>query len=1089
MQYKRAPLKFLTTGIDLNHPVDLMPMGKFPYLKNVQAYQDGRLETRAPLTAINGSAPSDKQIVSSFRLNDYVLAQFTRFLKIGTHLYFGSTSFSSIDSGYIADLPLSTVAWRPDKAPQVWAYMADSLRMRKAKIDGTNYQIGVVPPTIIPVAELKLPLYVAPSAFDAATSWTVGGAAAAVSLQARLTGVTVGAIKYNSGSTGWAAVAPSGGNLGDITPGMRIIFDAAGTPETAVVEEVHKVFNSGSNTVAQIIYDVGTTGLCTIQPTQPLSGIARNALIQLNAAEYVRVISVTNGVGGLSSFRCITVGTIAATNAIQAPLVGSFWVYLTAAHTAGQTLTANVLQSIVTGSAVSAPTGYVAFNIGASGYNLGQISNRPTGPDDFLHLGLMIDHPELITEIRLILDVDRATTNSYAAADGTKNAYYVAIRGNDLQSVLNSAITSDAARTAAIQKQLQDQIVLPFTTNQPATTDFGTGGSATPVDNASDTPTAPSNAATINPSSQLALGVSQWTEFKWKLASLIRVGSGISVDLSNVAAIQLQFVVTGTVTINFSNLWVGGTYGPDTTLGLAPLIYRYRYRSSATGAKSLPGPAMRSGIQATRQAVVLTATASTDTQIDKVDFERMGAQNLIWNFVGTVDNSGTPPTFTDDQLSAAIVANQALDTDAFQPFPLSEMPKSCTVTVAGTAVLRTAGDNFDTSWARGTEVYLNGKLTELYASPTSTSLFHVADSMESGTGIKLEIPEPIKAGQALPYLFGPFFNCMFACGNVLDVGSVYFTKPGDPDSAPDTNRIEVTSPNEVMVHGCVYDGRAYCWSDKRMFSIIPSFSWQGQGIGATGNAPFQFVVVPNAKGLWAPYALAVGPKMWYLASDGIYESDGGTSVCISDDIKLLFQQYDVPGFSVNGFKPVQMAASGSGTQIHRLRLTYHNGMVLFDYVDCGGTPQTLAYDIRLKGWFPYRYFEDTNEQVIFHNSEVAFNQNDAEMNLITATDAGFIYSTGANGSGVETIHCKLKTPATDVGDSRAKKIWGDIVMDMDTQGVNVVCTPWINNYLTALTPKTYFTTARQITDPIDLSAGVGQFARNLGLEISWDLAT
>lgn len=1077
MQYKRSPLKFVCGGIDLNHPVDLMPPGKYPYLKNVQAYQDGRIETRAPITKINSSATTDHTILGSFRMNDYVVSQFTRFLKISTKIYFGSTSFSVADaSGWNPDIPFCAVAWRPDKSPEVWAYLADNFRMRKFKIDGTNYAVGVVPPTIIPTAEIGVPLYGVESSFTSATNWHNQGDAGAVSLVARLTSVTVGAIKYTTGTTGWAAVAPAGGNLGDITAGMRIIFDAAGSPETAVVEEVHKVFDSGSNTVNTIIYDVGTTGLCTIMPTQSLAGIKRNALIRLNATEYVRVISVTNAPGGLSSFRCITVGTIAAGNAIQPPLVGSFWVYLTATHAAAETLTAHALQTTVT---KSSGVGAVDINPGAPGDNFGFIGTRPTTPDDYIHLGIKIDDPAKITEIRLVFDVDRNTTNSYNANDGKQNAYYISFRGNDLQNVLTNSLTSDAARQAALQQSLLNQTALPFSTNQPATVPFGTGQASTPINQSSDTPTANPNPTTVAPAGQLTLGQSQWTEFKWRMGAFTRAGSGLSMDWSDVRAIQLQITLTSTVVVQFADLWVGGTYGPDTSLALAPLIYRYRYRSSATGAKSLPGPAMRSGIHTERQVVLVGATVSTDPQVDKIDFERMGAQNLTWNYVGTVPNSGTP-VYVDDNMSAAIVAVDGLETDAFQPFPLSDVPKSSTVTVAGTAILKTAGDAFDTSWARGTEVYIGGKLTTLYASPTSATLFHVADAMVSGTGITLSIPEPIKAGQPLQFMWGPFFGCNFAAGNILDVGSVYYTKPNDPDSAPPTNRVEVTSPSEAIVNGCVYDGRSYCWSDKRLFSIVPSF---------TSPGTFQFVPVPNAKGLWAPHALAVGPRMWYLASDGIYESDGGQSICISDDIKLLFQQYDVPGFSVNGMKPVQMAVSGASTAIAKLRLTYHNGMLLFDYVDCASVPHTLAYDIRLKGWFPYTYFEDTSEKVIFHASEQGFVDSDAEMNLIVGSDAGFLYTSGANGSGAETIHCEVDVPATDVGDSRAKKIYGDVVFDFDCQGVDVVCTPWINNYLTALTPKTYATTSRQITDPLDLSLGVGQFARNLGMKITWSLAT
>src|SRR5882672_11308929 len=315
MNYKRAPQKFVCLGMDLNRPPDLLSPGKYPYLKNVHSYQEGRLETRGPVnsinTAANISAP-DTLMLSSFRMNDYVLNNFKRFLKIGTSLYYGDTSFTLLDTGY-SPLPFSPVAYRPDQSSRVWAYLGDPFKMRKANTSGTNYQVGVAPPTKIPLADLGVPLYFAPGAFDSAASWGNGGSAGAVTLVARLTGVTIDAILYDSGTSGWCSIAPTGGNFADITTGMRIIINSA---EACTVEEIHKIFDTGSNSISNIIYDSGTSGLCTIQPLQALSGIRRNSMIRIKATEYVRVISVTAAQNGISSFRCVTSGTFAAGDAL-----------------------------------------------------------------------------------------------------------------------------------------------------------------------------------------------------------------------------------------------------------------------------------------------------------------------------------------------------------------------------------------------------------------------------------------------------------------------------------------------------------------------------------------------------------------------------------------------------------------------------------------------------------------------------------------------------------------------------------------------------------------------------------------------------
>lgn len=44
--YTRVGMKFVSTGTDLNSKVDKMPPTKFPLLRNVRSYQDGRLEPR-----------------------------------------------------------------------------------------------------------------------------------------------------------------------------------------------------------------------------------------------------------------------------------------------------------------------------------------------------------------------------------------------------------------------------------------------------------------------------------------------------------------------------------------------------------------------------------------------------------------------------------------------------------------------------------------------------------------------------------------------------------------------------------------------------------------------------------------------------------------------------------------------------------------------------------------------------------------------------------------------------------------------------------------------------------------------------------
>ena len=75
-------------------------------------------------------------------------------------------------------------------------------------------------------------------------------------------------IIYDSGATGMAAIALS--DMTGVVRGSTLKGDAIPNPvETVIVQEVHPPVVS--TTIAAIQYDIGTSGLCTIQPTGSLS--------------------------------------------------------------------------------------------------------------------------------------------------------------------------------------------------------------------------------------------------------------------------------------------------------------------------------------------------------------------------------------------------------------------------------------------------------------------------------------------------------------------------------------------------------------------------------------------------------------------------------------------------------------------------------------------------------------------------------------------------------------------------------------------------------------------------------------------------
>lgn len=1091
MDFQRVPQKFICTGMDVTHAPDLMPPGKWPYLKNVRSYQEGQLGPRPGIAKFNGVVLPDLTAHSLHRLNDYVTSSFLRFVAAGTNLYAGTSSYSLIDGSYNGD-PLTFVNYQPEQSNNVWAYIANSSKMRKVSVGSAVQNIGILPPTKIPDMSLRVPNYQAASPYtELAAGWTNHDSASGTSNGTRLAAVVVNQIVYTGsdgkpavGGPNWCVVGPQAGNYQNISAGMRIRFDAGGAnDEICIVEEVHKVQGPSGTlaTIASIEFDDlagGAPWLVTIQPSVPLAGITRNTGLLIGGAtpNYVQVLSVTDGPNGVSSFRCYVNNGHVIGNTISQADGGSFVVYTGRTHVAGETLTGYEINSTI---APGGPgKGTLAYNLGAPGIDFSKVNGRPFAPDDYIHMSFKADIPERIVEATLILDVDAGTTNVYNAADGNKNAFVRTFRSNDFQAMVRNSQTSDTARTRAIQLQIQDNTQVSLQSDLNPNAPYGAGQDSTPID--TPAPTESSSAVPLDsaPSTQMNLGDAQWTEFYWKVADFVRIGGAQWSDLSSIRAIQLRVTVSNDVTIGFSGVWIGGTYGPDTGLNLTPIIYRHRYRSSVTGAKSIPGPATRSGIQSLRQGVVLTVQPSSDAQVDKIDIERLGADNLTWHYVGTAANSS--PTFIDDQLSAAVLINPPLETDAYMPFPIAAVPVTMVVNVSGTAITRVSGDAVNGAWARGTEVVIGGIATSLYATPNSASVFHVADNLGALAGVVMTINQPIVQGTALPIIWGPYKETIFACGNPLELGTVYFTRGSDPDSAPLANKVEVCSASEALMNGCLYDSRMFVFSDRRMFFCTPG-----------GVNKFQFEEVANSKGLWAQWALAIGPKIWFLSQDGIYESDGGTPTCISDDISPLFPQGDrMTGVGTAQFKAVKMN-TGSGVGGRDLRLCYYAGYLFFDYVDTDGVRQTLIYDTENKGWFydDYANFATTNG-FICHFLDQGYESGKEEARLFGAASNGFVYqhrNTNDDGSAIPVVG---RTPCFDTGDQRALKVWGDLVLDTAMGGLTLTVVPYINNYATALPSASITSTGRAVSNPIDLDSGNnGQFARNLAIEFSFSVVS
>jgi len=1043
-EFKRETEHFFCKGVNLTLPPDVMPEGKYPILRNVRVRQQGTIEARDGISAVDATPLDQLEVHSIRRLNDPLpgaAPAWTRVIGAGTKVYTGQAAFTVRDTGYSGD-PLSLVPHRPERSPRPWIYVADRSRMRKIQPDGTDYAMGIAPPLGAPTAELAAPAYRLISDFEATAGWTNTGTAGALSVAARVN-TTIARILYDAAAPAWACIQPTAADEG-IQPGMLLMINGGGgTAETVLVQAVRPAITT--TTIQGITYDSGAVGVCTIQLALADVTLARDTMILVGAGgtiEPVRVLSVTDGPPGFISIRCSTVNTQPAGVAVVG--LPSFRAYCLNAHVSPESLATNYVQSTV-----ATGLGYLSA---AGALNLAYIGVRPTRDDDFIHISISVDKPENVVEGKILLDCDLATQ------DFTQNYLFKAFRAADLTPVTRDTLT---VPTTA-QRAVQAEIIEAATSGDP------TRGDLYAIEDGADGgyQEAPPRVYYEYPTSdQATTGAQQWTELMVRVGDLTRVGSDKTRGLANIVALRVSLNVTAATILRVDAWYVRGSYGPDATGGMA-YKYRYRYRASSTGAKSLQGPAMRTGILPVRQRVHLIGVQSADPQVDKVDWERFGGNIDEWHWIGTSANSATP-TLDDDSADLAVSGNQPLETDAYQPFPVADLPRAGTCNVIGSAVVWASGDGFDTNWARGTQIVIAGVPYELYAQPASTTRLDLVQSAGALTAVTWSIDEPILLGQPLPVIWGPSPDegMFFACGDPRNAGTLYCTKGNDPDSAPEKYKLQVTTPSEPLMNGCMYDGKSIVLSSERGFWARRS---QGPNVIESQELPF-------GRGLWSRWGLAVGPKIWFLTKDGIRETAGGEAVSITDqDLYPLFPHEGIAGVEVNGFKPPNMADTT------HLRLSYCDGFLYFDYVDTDGHRQTLVYDTKIQGWFGDSYAPG---QLTHYAEEGA-----GVHGLLSGGDDGRVYLSGGHSDAGSAIACRVRTRAPSMGDHRARKLYGDAWMDSHSAGADLTVTPGFDEYA-VLAPPTTVNTPTKAPSIIDLYSGAGYLSPNMGLDIAWSSAS
>lgn len=1061
--YDRRPQLATLRGMNVTLPGDRLGLEWCQLLRNMRCYRAGEWRQRPGLQREfrGGTQP----VLHLKRLNNPLTGGF-KIISANEAGEVYDEAGALLDSGYGAEGYSSSVV-RPDASPQPFLFLANAERQGKFDVNGARTEWGLQAPTAEPVAEVELQAYAVIDDCETDAPFTATGGA--LSTVNRLT-TTITNIIYDAGTNRWACVQPAAMDE-NWQPGMRVLM--ATNPETVIVERVFPAVKD--TTVAAVAYDSGVTGLCTIQPTLPTLGLQRDMLLLMGAtAEPVRVLSVTDGPGGVPSFRCSTVGTVMAGDAIVG--VRSFRAAFDGPHAVGESMSSNYVNLAVAGAGIASVARIATLDLTATNFVYG----RPMQADDFVHISIFVEDWSLVTELQLQFNVDAALINYQ------NNYFFKSIRPPDLQTAIAQTGTALTAQQQEIQRQQIDQYAA-----QQAQPDDGTGGSIGKFWGLDIGP----GEGLLTPSGQGPLsspgtsGQGQWTELKIALKEFERVGSDGTRGWKDVNGFRVTANTTAAVDVGIDALWIGGTFGPDWQVGQVDtpnetsptggLNYIYRFRNTSTGSTSAFSPPLRSPVYPHREGVLVTGqTTYPDAQADVCDYFRIGGTLGQYYYVGTAPVGALQ--FLDTIDDATALRNEVAEFDRFKPWPVTDVPRSGTCDVVGTTLVVTGGDVLDVRYTRFNQIIVDGVAYSFYANPSGAARVELNESAGSLTGVAWQMPNPTIEGAPLPVVFGPYSGqsgqYLFGLGSDSEPGVLYYTLGNDPEAASDAGYLEISTPDDPLVGGTVLDGVIYVWSSKQSWRIYPSDLGGQSGAGGL----FYPQNTRMGQGLASPWACAAGDALYWVNWAGVWRSNGDAVESISaDSLSALFKHdgTEVEGAPFQGLYPVSFEAADQ----RWLSLTYSKDGVYLTFRGTDGGFYNLVYSFMSQGWSLDSYLQDVHR---FSREE-----GNAVDRLLAGSADGSVYtfeSTLALDDG-RAIGCAFVGRAEDWGDTRAQKLVGDNMVDVAPGGNTLAVALQVDNATgsVAFEPTTITGSGRD-QFVLDLNDGGGWLARNAALQMTWE---
>lgn len=1095
--------RFKFGGLKTNSSPDSMESHKFPFVENLRGYSESSTQSRPQIVEQVAVPFGGSTSVLSLEPDIGIYKQGTKIQQFSNGVV--------VDTGYASGKGCSIRPFRPNSTPNAWDYVFDDNQNQKIYITPggvpTVQKVGIAEPQNAPDA---CPDHMNVAGVNVAV-WTNAGTMLAPTAAGR-TGGTVSAVFADP-----ASVSPSLATRysivvdnQDYSIGMLIaIVLTSGGSLSAVIQDVFPAINPAATlTVQSIFYDSGVTGTCVIVPAQmPVSGSLPTS------AQTSQADSIFNE-SFIASLRRGSVITIGAEKVfVRSVTVGpqgniSIQASTTVNHVAGEVITGNLALAIsftenpvlIVGQAISS-TQFVA-GIGAGiGLAFSALATNPftavpftsnpalptSQQDDYIHMSIFVDDPTKFTEVKIIFDVNNG------AMTFQDNAYFRTVRINDIQPGISNTLTQLGVAQLVAQRAIIDE---------HAQAEAGTG-------------------TQVQSSLQSAAGVRQWSEVKFPISSLTRIGTDKTRTLANCQGVELSFNVSGGTSVAWSSLWVGNGQDPDVGDTGNPVFYRVRPRSAVTGVKGNPSPATRYGVSPRRQQVIVSLPSlAYDSQIDTADIERTGATLTDWRYVGSTQSSNT--TYTDTLFDSAIENNLTDDFDNLEPFP-SIGPPITAITEGGSpaniitgtimqarfpldlpisgilnssaATLSQLGNLLPGNLFNiGQQVFTLRKRPTLISTDQISQyyLFEFEENAGSQTNPLILLQEPTLAAQPTnnawgPDAYGVFFSVQAGTvhnnGSVgLRPGLVQWTNPNNPDGASDKNTKDLCPPTEPLINGELLGPTPVVASSRRW--------WRGFSNNQGG---YSWNEIPVGAALAAEFGICSdGEAVYFVAKDGICRHAGGPRQSLTDqDLYNLFPHEGIFPINVTPYSGKTIFAP-EYKYAANMRLGVVNGFLYYDYLDSVQTQRTLVCNLKTGAWVQDDYSNISRVSIHAPSGAAASNflipasaSRNQQLFMGGVNGAIYVEQSSPTPASGETISCSLVTREEMFGDLRANKMFGDGILDALAAGSNITVTPTFLGSLFGTTTTVTGGQSSRPTSPPTIDISGEQLKRSMGLSLAW----